>query len=236
VRIVSLVPSITETLLAWGLEPVAVTRFCEQPTLRAVGGTKDPDLDAIVAIAPDLVVMDDEENRREDADALAAAGLTLHVTHVRTLADVESTLTALAAAVDPVRRFDASEVRHLRAKAGERAPAGPRRRAFVPIWRRPWMTLSADTYGSSLLAWVGIDNVFAGATDRYPTVTLDEAAARQPDLVLAPTEPYPFKERHLDELRSVAADVRLVDGQDLFWWGARTPAALDRLAAALTAR
>ena len=74
-RVVSLVPSVTETLLAWGVEPVAVTRFCEQPALRAVGGTKDPDIGAIVALAPDLVVVNDEENRREDAEALGAAGL-----------------------------------------------------------------------------------------------------------------------------------------------------------------
>ena len=82
-RVVSLVPSVTETLLAWGVVPVAVTRFCLQPQLAAVGGTKDPDLARIVALAPDLVVMDDEENRRDDAEALEAAGLSLHVTHVR---------------------------------------------------------------------------------------------------------------------------------------------------------
>src|SRR5262245_35700425 len=74
VRVVSLVPSVTETLLDWGIRPVAVTRFCEQPGFPTVGGTKDPDVAAIVALEPDLVVVNDEENRREDADALAAAG------------------------------------------------------------------------------------------------------------------------------------------------------------------
>jgi hypothetical protein len=107
------------------------------------------------------------------------------------------------------------------------------RAAFVPIWRRPWMTMNADTYGSSLLAALGIENVFGDEAERYPTTTLEEAAARHPDLVLAPTEPYPFKERHLDELRAVVSDARLVDGQDLFWWGVRTPEALGRLAQAL---
>jgi len=222
-RVVSLVPSVTETLLAWGIEPVAVTRFCEHPELPAVGGTKDPDVGAIVALRPDLVVMDDEENRRPDADALQAAGVPIHVTHVRSVADVAPTMAGLAAAVGAT----ALEVR-----VPEFAPAV--RRAFVPIWRRPWMTLNADTYGASVLAALGIATVYADDPERYPTVTLDAVAALGPDLVLAPSEPYPFRERHLPELREVAADVRLVDGQDLFWWGARTTAALKRLAVALT--
>lgn len=186
----------------------------------SVGGTKDPDLAAIAALAPDLVVMDDEENRREDADALAASGVALHVTHVRCVADVAPTLFALAAAVGVPSPEAPPPVADL-------PPAS--RRAFVPIWRRPWMTLSGDTYGSSVLATLGIANVFADASTRYPETTLDDAAALEPDLVLAPTEPYPFAERHLDELRAVASDARLVDGQDLFWWGVRTPAALARL-------
>ena len=97
------------------------------------------------------------------------------------------------------------------------------------------MTLNADTYGSSVLAALGVENVFAADPARYPTTTLAAAAERHPDLVLAPSEPYPFRSRHLEELRAVAADGRLVDGQDLFWWGVRTPAALDRLAQAIDA-
>ena len=99
-KVVSLVPSVTETLLAWEVVPVACTRFCEQPSLPHVGGTKDPDVAAIVELAPDLVVMDEEENRREDAEALAAAGLDVFVTAVRSVEDVAPTLGRLAAAVD----------------------------------------------------------------------------------------------------------------------------------------
>lgn len=221
-RVVSLVPSVTETLLAWGVEPVAVTRFCEHPELPSVGGTKDPDIAAIVALAPDLVVMDDEENRQPDAAALVAAGVPIHVTHVRSLADVPDTLatlaTAVAAAAPAVALPDLVPVH---------------RRAFVPIWRRPWMTLNADTYGASVLHALGIETVYADDPERYPTVTLDDVVILRPDMVLAPSEPYPFRERHLSELGVVAADVRLVDGQDLFWWGARTTAAIERLAIAL---
>lgn len=220
-RVVSLVPSVTETLLDWGVVPVGVTRFCEHPELGPVGGTKDPDLDAVRRLEPDLVVVNDEENRREDADALARSGLAVHVVHVESVADVAPALADLATrlGVNP-------------ATAPVLIPPPIGATAFVPIWRRPWMTMNRATYGSSLLAALGVANVFADADERYPEVSLDDAARRAPDLVLAPSEPYPFTERQRLEL-SVVAPVRFVDGQDLFWWGTRTPAALTRLADAL---
>jgi ABC-type Fe3+-hydroxamate transport system substrate-binding protein len=228
-RVVSLVPSVTESLLAWGVRPVAVTRFCEQPAFRAVGGTKDPDVVAIVELAPDLVVMNDEENRREDAYFLHASVLRLHVTHVESVADVDPTLDALASAVGATRpAVEQDELGRIAADSPDERP-GAGRRVFVPIWRRPWMTLNADTYGASVLDHLGLVNVFADAGDRYPTVELDEVAGRRPDLVLLPSEPYPFTTRHVEQVAGLGADVRLVDGQDLFWWGVRTAAAIGRL-------
>jgi len=101
------------------------------------------------------------------------------------------------------------------------------RRAFVPIWRRPWMALGAPTYATSLLAHLGVDNV-AARLGPYPAISLERAAALAPDLVLAPSEPYPFGQRQRSELEAVAP-VHFVDGRDLFWWGARTAVALERL-------
>lgn len=216
-RIVSLVPSATETLSAWGVDPVACTRFCERPDLVHVGGTKNPDVDAIVELRPDLVVLDRHENRREDADALTAAGLRIVALDVDSLAGLPTELDRLAAAVG----VDPPELALPDLAALDR-------RVFVPIWRRPWMTVARGTYGSSLLAAIGLTNVFADAAVDYPEVTLDEAAARNPDVVLVPSEPYVFRDDHLAELEAVAPAVR-VDGQDLFWWGARTPAAVQRL-------
>lgn len=215
-------PSVTETLRAWGLDPVACTRFCEQPDLVHVGGTKDPDLEAIAALRPDLVVVDEEENRREDAEALTAAGFDLFVTAVRSVEDVAPTLARLAAAVGGPVAADALAV----------PTETPAESVFVPIWRRPWMTINGDTYGSSLLRALGFANVYADADDRYPTVELDDVAACRPDRVLAPSEPYPFSERHRSELESVSPTTFL-DGRDLFWWGVRTPAAITRLRSAL---
>lgn len=220
-RVVSLVPSVTETLLAWGVEPVACTRFCEQPELRHVGGTKDPDVPAIVELRPDLVVVDEEENRREDHAALVAAGLAVHVLAVRGLADVDVQMATLAlrigAAWEPVVLGDALPIRH---------------HAYVPIWKRPWMALGAPTYGTDVLRHLGIDNV-ADGLGSYPELDPAGAAARGGDLVVAPSEPYPFAERHRAELE-VAGPTVFVDGQDLVWWGARTSAAIDRLRRALS--
>ncbi|MGH9113828.1 MAG: helical backbone metal receptor, partial [Acidimicrobiales bacterium] len=220
---VSLVPSVTETLLAWGVTPEACTRFCEQPDLPHVGGTKDPDVAAIVDLRPDLVVMCVEENRREDADALARAGVPTTALSIDAVGDVAPALRTLARLVG----VDAARVEEpVTDPPG--AAVGPQLRAFVPIWKRPWMSLAGGTYGSSLLAAIGVHNVFADALSRYPEVTLDDARARRPEVVLAPSEPYPFRERHVPALEAVAPVV-LVDGQDLFWWGARTPAAMERL-------
>lgn len=217
-RVVSLVPSVTETLLSWGVEPVAVTRFCEQRDYEAVGGTKDPDVARIVALAPDLVVLDREENRREDADALADAGCALHVVHITSVDRVAPALEALRGALGLAPL--------------EHVPLPPARpvavRAFVPIWRRPWMAIAGDTYGASVLRLLGVEPVPGG--ERYPVV--DDLDAIDADVVLAPSEPYPFADRHRSELERVAP-VTFVDGKDLFWWGARTPAAIRRLGATM---
>ena len=226
-RVISLVPSLTETLLALGITPIACTRFCEQPSLVHVGGTKDPDVPAIIELRPDVVLMDREENRREDAEALTEAGVNVVSTHVTSVGDVAEVLA------DLVRQFDIEQLPPDR--SGNPPVATPLRRAFIPIWRRPWMTLSEGTYGSSLLAWIGIVNVFAGHPMTYPTVQLDDVALAKPDLVLLPSEPYPFKTRHADEISSVVpgAEIRFIDGQDLFWWGVRTRGAAQRLAQTL---
>jgi ABC-type Fe3+-hydroxamate transport system substrate-binding protein len=222
-RVVSLVPSATETLSAWGVEPIACTRFCERPDLLAVGGTKNPDVAAIVGLAPDLVVLDRQENRREDADAFVAAGLRIVALDVRSVDGLDSELARLREALGLV------------GSVGDPVPARTHLgvRAFVPIWRRPWMTIGGATYGSSLLAAIGVANVFAESALDYPAVELDEVAALGTDVVLVPSEPYSFQDRHVEELAAIAPPLR-VDGRDLFWWGTRTPDAIDRLHRAIS--
>jgi ABC-type Fe3+-hydroxamate transport system substrate-binding protein len=181
-----------------------------------VGGTKNPDIKRIIELAPDLVVLDAEENRLEDHDQLVDHKIAVHVLHVLSLADVNPSMSALADRVGAHWRQITL------------APALPSRaRAFIPIWRRPWMALGTPTYGSSILSHLGITNIFVGEGS-YPAVDLGEIALRTPDVILAPSEPFPFAIRHVAELEKVAPTM-LIDGQDLFWWGVRTPEALMRL-------
>ena len=224
-RVVSLVPSVTETLLAWGITPVACTRFCEQPELAHVGGTKDPNIAAIVALHPDVVVVDREENRREDAEALIAAGVEVLDLHVASMGDVST------------------EMRRLSARVGGPEfilPVAPKSAlrvvAFVPIWRRPWMTINSSTYGASLLESIGIGVSHADAPSPYPIVEVDDLRGVRANVVLLPTEPYVFGERHVGEIRELTGiiDVRIIDGKDLFWWGHRSSEAQGRLAQQLS--
>lgn len=215
-RLISLVPSVTETLCAWERAPIACTRFCERNDLEHVGGTKDPHIERILELDPDLVIMDVEENRREDYETLITRGVSVHLLHVKSVRDVDEQILALAETVGaqfrPLTLLD---------------PPPTRVRAFVPIWRRPWMALGADTYGASLLAQLGVGTIF-DRDGKYPTMSLEGAQRRRPDLVIAPSEPYPFTARQLSELEPVATTV-FVDGKDLFWWGMRTEGALIRL-------
>ena len=223
-RVVSLVPSATESLIALGVTPVACTRFCEQPGLPTVGGTKNPNVNAIVALEPDVVVVNDEENRREDADALVAAGITVHSMSPRAVGEVAPALAALAAAVGcAAPSFDLPPAETVRGTA------------VALIWRRPWMTQRTDTYGSSVLEHLGWSNPFGVGSARYLTIELSDLARESPDLVVLPSEPYPFTDRHGGEINAGVPGTRvgLVDGRDLFWWGTRTGGALARLAESL---
>jgi hypothetical protein len=167
------------------------------------------------------VVVDAEENRREDYDALLSGGVEVFALHVRSLKEVDQAMTALAHRVD---------ARWTPLDLGEPRPI--RGRAFIPIWRRPYIALGRLTYGSSLLAHLGIRNVFE-TSDTYPEVELADVVAMGADVVLAPSEPYPFTERQRLELERVAPTTFL-DGKDLFWWGSRTPEAIVRLEAHLS--
>ena len=215
-RVVSLVPSVTDTLLSWGITPAACTRFCEHPELPHVGGTKNADVAAIQHLAPDLVIMDTEENRIEDFRALSATGIEILATSVRDIPSLNAAMRELSIRLD--RQWEAV-VTHEDTSSNVRC--------FVPIWRRPWMALGAPTYAHDLLARCGAENVM-DSSGPYPAFSLEEARSLRPDIVLAPSEPYPFGARHIEEL-SYIGPTWCIDGKDLFWWGTRTHAALGRV-------
>ena len=246
-RIVSLIPSITELLFALGLDEriVGVTIFCSEPRDRVartakVGREKDPDLARIRALAPDLVIANIEENRREVVDALRAEGVPVWVTFPRTLGQgialvrelgavtgAESAAAALAAPL---------EAAHKRVTA--RVAGRTRVRVFCPIWRGPYMTVNRDTYVHDVLWTCGGDNVFADGAARYPTVTLEDVRGAAPDVILLPDEPYRFRAAHLRDFAPLAdvpavrtGRIHLIDGKLISWYGPRIAEALDRLPA-----
>lgn len=240
-RIISLVPSITEALFAFGLEAsvAGVTRFCTEPEdgvagKPRVGGTKDPDMERIIGLEPDLVVANAEENRREDIERLAAAGIAVFVTYPRTVRQAIGMMRDLAritAAGDAARPLiQQAETELVRAAQANRS----RRplRVFCPIWR-PWMTIGPDTYIHDFIAACGGANVFATSPERYPTTGLDEVARLAPEVILLPDEPYPFSAKHVPELmawREVPAvrneRIYLVEGKQLCWYGPRIAGSL----------
>lgn len=233
-RVVSLVPSWSETLFEFGVPPVAVTNFCVRPramfdATEKVGGTKDPKVARIVELAPDLVVVNTEENRKPDVDALAEAGLRIHVTGARTVAEAAAECRALGAAVGKAAEGDALARRIEAALAEVRATGQRPLRAFVPVWKKPWMTLNGTTFASDVLAACGFENVAARLPDRYPQVAEEGIRALGAEVALLPSEPYPFAERHRGDLEGAGLArerVRVVDGQALTWYGWKTPEGL----------
>lgn len=246
-RIVSLVPSISETLAALGAGDrlVGVTRYCtDPPVLRRLaqcGGTKNPDLARIESLAPDLVFLSEEENRVQDYEWLAARGIRVFVSFPRRVHEVPGWLrrvgavAGLAAAAETMARDSEAGI----AAVERRTASAARIRVFCPIWKKPWMTFNADTYTHSVVEACGAVNVFAGAAERYCTVTLAEVAGAVPELVLLPDEPYPFAAKDIADLSEILApagtarEARVVDGQALSWYGARTAAGLGILQRAI---
>ncbi|MER0444677.1 helical backbone metal receptor [Streptomyces sp. Edi4] len=228
-RVVSLVPSLTEAVAAGA--PgflVGVTDWCVHPAglgAERVGGTKNPDVERIVALAPDLVVANEEENRAADLAALRDAGLDVLVTEIRSLTQAFTELERVLVEGCGLARpgwLDAAE----RAWAGVRP--GRERRAVVPIWRRPWMVLGRDTFAGDLLARLGVRNVYAEHAERYPRVAVEELNTAGADLVVLPDEPYPFTPGDGPEAFP-ALPAALVDGRHLTWYGpslVRAPAVL----------
>ena len=239
-RIVSLCPSLTELVfdLGRGDDLVGITKFCVHPAdkvgpIEKVGGTKDPKVARIVALAPDVVLLNREENRIEDARELEAAGLRCNASMPRTTAETADMVRSIATDLERVTVGEgiALDIEARSAIAREMAEGRPRVRWCYLIWRAPWMTVNADTFVQALLEQAGGDNVFAAHPERYPTITADELARANPDVVFLSTEPFPFQDKHIDELADatgLARDrFRIVDGEYLSWHGSRTPDGID---------
>jgi ABC-type Fe3+-hydroxamate transport system substrate-binding protein len=238
VRVVSIVPSLTEAVAVTAPEVlVGATDWCTHPVgldVPRIGGTKNPDVAAIAALAPDLVVANAEENRAPDLHALRAAGLTVHLTDIRTLdGPVDGAFTGLAGMLAACGLGHPAWLAEARAAWDALPRPVERRRAVVPIWRRPWMAVGPDTFTGSVLARLGIDNALEDSPsrdDRYPRI--DPAALPPHDLVVLPDEPYLFTAD--DGPEAFTAPSVVVSGRLLTWYGPSLLEAARTLPTALT--
>jgi ABC-type Fe3+-hydroxamate transport system substrate-binding protein len=237
-RVVSLVPSLTETVAVTAPELlVGATDWCIEPAgldVTRVRGTKNPDVEAVVGLQPDVVLANEEENREPDLAALRAAGLAVWVTAPQDVPGALRSLDRMLRLACRVPRPNwLDEAEHAWADVSVLSEVRPAvRRAIVPIWRRPWMTLGRDTFAGDVLARLGVVNVLADDADRYPKVDLTALPAY--DLVVLPDEPYAFAPTDGPEAFP-DVDVALVDGRALTWYGPSLVAAPDVLSAQLAA-
>ncbi|GAB3624148.1 helical backbone metal receptor [Mariniluteicoccus endophyticus] len=228
-RVVSLVPSLTEAVAATAPGVlVGATDWCTHPAdldVTRVRGTKNPDLDAIIALEPDLVVANREENRRLDVERLRERGVRVHVTVIDTLDEAFDELAGLSALLRAPEPGWLAEARAVWARAPELDLT-----AVVPIWRDPWMVVGERTFTADLLARLGVRVLAPG--ERYPHTTPEEIAALDPDVVVLPDEPYRFTPEDGPEAFPTRR-VRHVDGRLLTWYGPSLVEARSRLGHAL---
>jgi ABC-type Fe3+-hydroxamate transport system substrate-binding protein len=232
-RVVSLVPSLTESIaVTRPITLVGATDWCTHPAdldVTRVRGTKNPDVAKIVALQPDLVLANKEENRRKDVDRLRAAGIPVWVTVIESVAQALDSLHRMF--VEGLRWEVPSWLDD--AVAQWQAPA-PRRqvRVAVPVWRDPWMVIGTRTFSGDLLARMGLDNVFGDVAARYPRVTVEEIDACRPDVILLPDEPYRFTAADGPEAFP-GIRCALVEGRALTWYGPSLVSARSVIEAAL---
>lgn len=237
-RVVSLVPSLTDTLAATAPQTlIGATDWCAHPPgldVVRVRGTKNPNLDRIRELAPDLVLANFEENRPQDLAALRAAGIPVWVTEIHTLPEALSSLERMLAACGHARPAWLEHARTQWADVLAEVPAA-REHAVVPIWRRPWMVLGAGTYAGDLLARLGLANVYATAEDRYPKVPIAELNAGGAEVVVLPDEPYTFTATDGPECFP-HLPAALLTGRYLTWYGPALVEAREVLSRQLSAR
>ena len=204
-RIVSLVPSLTEALFAFGAgeRVVGRTRYCLWPPravgkVPTVGGTKKVDVPRLLELEPDLVVAVREENSRENVEMIQGSGVPVFVGAPESVEGALWLLRELVRVVEaPRTEAVLNPIERVYGRLREGGGRVQSRRVFVPIWKNPYMSVGSDTYAHDVLETCGGENVCGGST-RYPVFTLEEVEAAQPEIVLLPDEPYPFSAEDLD--------------------------------------
>ena len=226
-KIISLVPSQTELLFDLGLdeEVIGITKFCVHPNKwfknkTRIGGTKNIDIEKIASLKPDLVIANKEENIKEQIEALKAIA-PVWVSDVNNLMDALEMIEMIGLLVNKKQNADLF-AEQIRSSFNTLQTISSKPKTCYLIWREPFMTVGGDTYINNLMQHAGFDNVFAYAK-RYPSITIKDMVDSKCELVLLSSEPYPFKEKHLLELRAQLPNAKLllVDGGMFSWYGSR---------------
>ena len=230
-------PSQTELLFYLGLESevVGITKFCVHPlkwfkNKTKVGGTKTLNIELIKELQPDLVIANKEENNREQIELLANI-FPVWVSDIKNLNDAMLMISDVGNITN--KPFAASKLCEQVAEKFRQLPQQSqlRKKAAYLIWRKPYMTVNSDTFIHDMLLRCGFENVFANHNSRYPEITIEQLEAAKPDVILLSSEPYPFSEKHIVELKSYKAfkntNIKLVDGEMFSWYGSRLLYAVD---------
>lgn len=211
---------------------VGRTRFCERPAhkvkdIKVIGGTKNPKIDKIKQLKPDFVIASKEENRKRDVEELR--GFThVHVTDVKTVKDAMASIHELGRLLG--REKQASKILSAVKREMGRIPLIKPATAAYFIWRKPWMSVGGDTYINDVMQQWGLENIYA-EEKRYPEIILEKLADAQPEFILLSSEPFPFKEKHVQEVVQCCpnSSVVLIDGQWFSWYGSRMVEAFGEL-------
>jgi len=218
-RVVSLVPSLTEAIASVDAGAlVGVTDWCTHPAdldVQRIRGTKNPDTKAIIALAPDVVIANKEENRELDVRRLRDAGVQVWVSVIET---VPQAIDAMEELFDDVLRWEQPSWLPTSRELWCGEPLAARARVAVPIWRDPWMVVGRDTFTGDLLARAGLPNVFASHAERYPALDLAAIDGAGADAVLLPDEPYVFTADDGPEAFT-RTPTELVEGRLITWYG-----------------
>lgn len=237
-RIISLVPSQTELLIALGLRDqlIGITKYCVHPVdlipeKMVVGGTKNIKLELIKSLKPDLILCNKEENTQEIIELLEKIA-PVHVSDIENMGDALEMIRQYGCLFDAVAQADliVNQIKNAQYAFEESIKHIPKRSVAYLIWRKPWMAAGQYTFIDCLLKLNKFDNVFGDDVEsRYPVI--DASALSDVDYVLLSSEPFPFAQKHIDELRDhTHAQIILVDGEYFSWYGDRLIAAFDYFA------
>ncbi|HEV8283309.1 MAG TPA: helical backbone metal receptor [Chitinophagaceae bacterium] len=226
-RIISVVPSQTELLCDLGLndEVIGITKFCVHPETwfknkTKVGGTKRLNMEKILHLQPDLVIANKEENIKEQIEELEKY-IPVWISDVKDLEDVKYMICEIGKLVG--KEENALDiVSRIQKNFSQLKIRGPKRKSCYVIWQNPYMTVGGDTFINAMMEIAGFENLFK-EQKRYPEITVKELKAQNPELILLSSEPFPFKQKHVDELQLQfpSTKIILVDGEMFSWYGSR---------------